>query len=116
LEKLSKEPFGRDLAKKVCKKLKDNPKKYDLFNHHKEYCGHGIWFTGKYFELCQVYDGIPGSLICRWDKSDKFTAFLALQSDYSCSGLDKTGKYFYTEDSFMQNNQRITKKRLKDYI
>jgi len=116
IEALSKESFGVDLAEAICNKLKINPGSHDLFLKHKDYCGHGLWFDGRFFELCLVSDGFPDNAIKKWDREEDFISFLSHQSDYSCSGADENESLFFTTDKWLLNNQRLTRERLEAFL
>lgn len=113
---LSRAPFTRELAAQVAARLKQG---HSLCNCHRDYCGHGLTFHNGRFLLLEVCDGVPepetNDVIADWDE-EGFIDFLASQSDYSCSGADPDTPLFYTARRWGQNNQRITQRRLEEFV
>ena len=51
----------------------------------------------------------------RWTEKD-FIAWLARQSDRTCSRADPSASEFYTEQDWLRNNQTITRERLHEFM
>lgn len=118
IDRLSHSKFGETLARRVATQLKkDDHNRGGLYHDHREYCGHGLVYRDGTFMLMKVRDGwIEASdTLATWDNEDAFVAFLAEQSDFTCSGADPEAKEFHTEDEFELNNQRINEAWLQEY-
>ncbi len=104
---LDKEPYGIDIATKVCKKLMQNPgEDYGLYFSHRDYCGMGLYYINLQFILGVVNDGYgPAPLLASCDSETDFVDWLSRESDQTMSLY---GSHF--------NNQTITKSRLEWYL
>ncbi len=105
---VSNQSFGEELAKKVAAVLMSKKFSYN----HAEYCGSGFFVNdGIISYVDEVFDGKPYSKSSlKFDSTDKFIKWLALQSDYSLSNC-RDG-----DTSFTCMNQTVTKKRLNEFI
>lgn len=88
-------PFGEALIRAVAGKLGEG-KSAGLRDHHQDYCGHGLFFTGKYV-LALVEDGRAETVLKEWENEADFVAYFAAQSDYSCSGAERTRTARFSE-------------------
>lgn len=117
-DRLSHRKFGETLARRVAKRLTmENHNRGGLYHDHRDFCGHGLVYRDGIFLLLKVRDGwIEASdTLATWDNEEDFVAFLANQSDYTCSGADADATLFYTEDEFELNNQRINEAWMIEY-
>jgi hypothetical protein len=127
LESLSKEPYGKDYATRVVKKLTVGSEHKGTSHYprsicysHREYCGIGLFYypySGK-FEFSHVYEGTPAygeKSIISFEDEGEMIDFLARQSDYSFSGYDNSS-VFKESNSFRRNNQRISRKMLTNFL
>lgn len=112
LRRLSDEPFGEELARRVANRLSTG-KQFGYF--HREHCGDGLAYLDRRYQLHELLDGSPCEARERWRK-DEFIAWLARQSDRSCSRADPSAPEFYTEQNWLQNNQTITRERLHAFM
>ncbi|TVZ39013.1 hypothetical protein P886_3400 [Alteromonadaceae bacterium 2753L.S.0a.02] len=111
LDCLSHEAIGVELSRNVARKLRSGK---SIYNQHRDYCGHGLTYKeGKYCFIV-VHDGWLGysEVIASFDSEESFVSFLSRQSDFTLSGASMQEPVFYTEDRFLLNNQRLTKKAL----
>lgn len=118
IDKLSRRKFGEHLARRVVTQLKiDDHNRGGLYHDHRDYCGHGIVYRDGTFMLLRVIEGWieRSDTLATWDDEEAFVAFLADQSDFSCSGGDSEAKLFYTDDEFELNNQRINESWMEEY-
>lgn len=133
IRKLSKHKFGDELAQRLARALVagGQSRKVEnraLTNSHRDYCGHGLIHIKSEFHLLKVSDGLislididtgafkaEGSLAC-WDTEPAFCEFWSNQSDFTCSGADPDAPLFLPQDDWSLNNQRITRRRIMDYI
>ena len=119
IDRLEKGLFGEELMTKVAQQLvkqSDVPySKVTLLQSHREYCGHGLVYEHGEYKLCAIYDGTPRDLIKSWKNEKSFVDFWEKQSDFSCSGADKTQKVFHTGSKFSLNNQRLTRIKFVKY-
>ncbi|MFC6102526.1 hypothetical protein [Olivibacter domesticus] len=117
---LDNRPYGELLARKVTRKLMNNPVKSNggyysgngLHFAHRDYCGIGLYFFEEKFVLGEVNDGMgPYPILVTFDNEAAFVMWLANQSNQSMSLIagDK-----YPSSKF--NNQTITRLRLEWYI
>ena len=118
-DKLERRPFGEALARDIWQRLMHaKPNTGVIYDYHRDFCGQGLIRTESGVKLCDVEDG--GSYfskpIAEWSSEDEFVAFLARQSDYSCSGWDKDEPVFFTTDSWYRNNQRLRRDVLERYL
>lgn len=104
---LDMEPYGIDIATKVCKKLMQNPgEDHGLYFSHRDYCGLGLYYINLQFILGVVNDGYgPAPLLASCDSENDFVDWLSRESDQTMSLY---GSHF--------NNQTITKSRLEWYL
>ena len=111
LDCLSHEAIGRDISKKVAQKLRRGK---NIYNQHRDYCGHGLTYKDSKYCFVLVHDGWLeySDVIVSLDSEEDFVSFLSRQSDFTLSGASKLEPVFYTEDKFLLNNQRLTKKAL----
>ncbi|HBS06997.1 MAG TPA: hypothetical protein DEA96_18645 [Leptospiraceae bacterium] len=105
LEQLSQKPFGRELAGKVARFLKENG---SIAYNHRDYCGTGLFYLNHQYLHTAVDDGNPVVYFAEergWVFSDphKFIDWLAMQSDHSLSMHDNPNIF---------SNQTITRHRL----
>jgi len=112
---LSKEPYGVELAKKVVEKIRTFPM---MCSSHKEYCGIGLlYYNGTYY-IGRVYDGwvdIREPVLYKTKSEKALIKLLAKQSDATMSGTIP-GSVLYETNDFFQNNQRITKALLEEFV
>lgn len=122
-ERLSREPYGRDFAKKVIVKLTKeySEKTYSgpvgVYTSHRDYCGIGLFCYGRTFGIAYVWDGMPsrdGNIISFRNDREAID-FLAKQSDYSMSGYDKSSP-LKEGSEFKLNNQRLTRRMLENFL
>jgi len=113
IARLSKKPFGPLLAAQVADRLATgNSMRYS----HKDYCGQGLLYRDGCYVIAEFADGEPfAAAVGTWTDKDSFVAFLASQSDFSCSGTDSTSTLFHTTEPHYVNNQRISGKRLQEF-
>lgn len=105
---LDQETYGRELAGKVAKKLKQGP----LYHAHRDYCGIGLYFFEGKFTLGEVYDGMgPHPVLIAFESQEEFVEWLAKQSDQRMSLMVSDDRLF-----FNFNNQTITKIRLEYFL
>ena len=123
IAKLSRKPFGEDLAESLAAMLcyKAANRRYPddgIYNHHRDYCGHGLMFFDEAFHLIEVQDGRPreSKILASWRDGAEFVAFWARQSDYSCSGADPDAGPLYSPRRSNRNNQRITRQRIEAFV
>ena len=111
LDCLSHEAVGVEVAKKVARKLRSGK---SVYNQHRDYCGHGLTYKEGEYCFIVVHDGWLeySEVIASFDNEESFVSFLSRQSDFTLSGASKQEPVFYTEDRFLLNNQRLTKKAL----
>ncbi|WP_313189133.1 hypothetical protein [Sphingobacterium sp.] len=104
---LDAEPYGLDLATKVCKKLMQNPGEHTgLYFSHRDYCGLGLYYIDLQFMLGVVNDGYgPEPLLASCESDPDLVNWLSQESDQTMSLY---GSHF--------NNQTITKSRLEWYL
>lgn len=118
-DRLSREPLGRLLAEQVWRKLLNaTPGNGVIYDHHRDFCGHGLIRTQDGVMLADVQDGglYSGPPIAEWSAEGDFVTFLARQSDFSMSGWDAAEPVFFTEDDWYRNNQRLTRAVLERYL
>lgn len=118
LSSLSREPIGRELAKKVAARLLKDADKSGLWFSHRDYCGHGLMYASGQFLLIEVHDGYADDSrsLLTWDDEDAFQVWLSNQSDYSLSGADESHAELVASSTFELNNQRLTRQRMVDYV
>ena len=121
--KLGRKPFGENLAESLAAMLcyKAANRRYPddgIYNHHRDYCGHGLMFFDEAFHLIEVQDGRPreSKILASWRDGAEFVAFWARQSDYSCSGADPDAGPLYSPQRSNRNNQRITRQRIEAFV
>ncbi len=114
LAQLSKQEYGSKLISVVANKLMNDVAPNGLLYSHRDYCGHGLVYHKDCFLLVEVFDGWPieNKALASWTSKQEFVDFFALQSDYSCSGVEKN-TLFSKGDI---NNQRITRERLEEFL
>ena len=106
IAKLSKEPIGEFLASQVEEMLYNDR---SLMNHTSDYSGYGLDHDGNSYRLFTSVNGAVDTVVGTWKNYDEFVEFFSRQSDFSMSGADEKEPLFYTEDSFLLNNQTLTK-------
>ncbi len=113
IKSLSREPFGKALIDKVARKLENGHKlEYD----HRDYCGLGLKYDeNQKFVLYAKWESMEDPKLT-WDNKKDFIKFMSSQSDYSLSGADDTIAELYESSLHSLNNQRITKKRLLEFV
>lgn len=104
--KLSNEPFGKQLAIQIAELLKQG---FDIYHSHRDYCGMGLWFENGSYCYGDVWDAYPQTLKRHFTSEEEFVYWLGEQSDLSLCGLEES-------DSWLYNNQRITRKRLESAL
>ncbi|MCV9960996.1 hypothetical protein OIU34_03705 [Pararhizobium sp. BT-229] len=117
--RLSHATFGTQVARDLYRKLMTcEPGSGLIYEFHRDYCGHGLIRTGNAITLREIYDGghTVGDPILSWDNEADFVAFFARQSDFTCSGWDPGEPVFFTDDSWAQNNQRLTSDVIRKFI
>ena len=110
IAKLSKEPIGESLASQVEEMLYNDR---SLMNHTSDYSGYGLDHDGNSYRLFTSVNGAVDTVVGTWKNYDEFVDFFSRQSDFSMSGADEKEPLFYTEDSFLLNNQTLTKAALE---
>lgn len=118
IDELSRRKFGEHLARRVVKQLKiDNHNRGGLYHDHRDYCGHGIVYRDGTFMLMRVIEGWieRSDTLATWEDEEAFVAFLADQSDFTCSGGDPEAELFLTDSDFERNNQRINESWMEEY-
>ena len=110
IAKLSKEPIGETLASQVEEMLYNDR---SLVNHTSDYSGYGLDHDGSHYRLFTSVDGTVDKVVGTWKNHDEFVELFSRQSDFSMSGADEKEPLFYTEDSFLLNNQTLTKATLE---
>jgi hypothetical protein len=53
--------------------------------------------------------------IAEWSDEATFVAFLARQSDWTCSGMEPAEPVFFTEDEWDRCNQRLMRQHLEAF-
>ncbi len=107
------EPFGIDLMNRVADELLGGNQS-GLYYRHREYCGHGLVFSGGQFQLVLVEDGGHSRTLASWPTKEAFVQFFAPLDDWKCSGANPDAP-FYTTDGWELGNQRITRERLRRF-
>ncbi|MDX2254377.1 MAG: hypothetical protein NW214_02575 [Pseudanabaenaceae cyanobacterium bins.39] len=113
---------GIELAQAVANKLEQG---FVLAFNHRDYCGMGLQYTDGVFIYAEVQDGfLPKIDNLRGDLQNgamtniqyllfytraEFIDWLASQSDHTLSGSE-------IADEFIRNNQRLTVKRLQEFV
>ncbi|MXN43899.1 hypothetical protein GR138_01785 [Shinella kummerowiae] len=118
-DRLSRKPLGTLLAEGVWRKLLNEvPGKGVIYDHHRDFCGQGLIRTENGVMLADVQDGglYFGPPIAEWSTETDFVAFLARQSDFSMSGWEAAEPFFFSEDDWHRNNQRLTRAVLERYL
>lgn len=118
-DQLDRRPFGEALARDIWRKLmRTEVNEGVICERHRDFCGQGLIRTTSGVKLCDVHDAGQhyGETITQWVDEEAFVAFLAKQSDYSCSGWDKSEATFFTTDSWYRNNQRLTRAVLERFL
>lgn len=116
---LSRTLYGEALARDLWAAVMAMPPGEGAILHaHRDYCGHGLIRTEAGIKLCEIQDGghSTGAPIAEWSDEADFIAFLARQSDYSCSGWDPSEPVFFTTDEWACNNQRLTRENLLRFL
>ncbi len=115
INSLSREKIGVELAKKVAGRLKQGKQ---LYYAHRDYCGQGLMFKEGSFHIFRIIDAdIEDALSLKvLNSTTEFIDFLAQQSDYSLAGADSSVPELYSTDLFSLNNQRLSKKRLINFV
>lgn len=118
IKNLDRSVIGRELAAAVAEQLLKHNGKTGIWFSHRDYCGHGLIFQDRQFRLVVVHDGYATEepVLKEWKDAVAFVDWLSKQSDFSLSGADPQQKELFTTDCFSLNNQRLTRKRLKDYV
>jgi len=113
VSRLSRTPFGIELATAVAEKLHDG---HRLAYRHRDYCGHGLAYRDSEFIVATVMDGDFDVTLMAWDSESAFIEFLAAQSDYSMSGAKDSVAFLYAVETFLHANQTITAARLLNFV
>ena len=115
---LSRKAIGESLAQRVADRLVSSKGRAWLVNVHRDYCGHGLHFADGEIRLLEVSDGwvFDAPIVKSWPKKEEFVAWLSRQSDYSLAGADPKESELFTDDRFALNNQRLTRRRLRDFV
>eukprot|EP01080_Neovahlkampfia_damariscottae_P009294 gene9294-1382_t len=112
----STEPFGKEFSLSVVNKLK--VKKEACVNIHRDFCGICLVYDEKSddFSVSYVNDGyIEKESIVKINGTDQFVDWLSKQSDFTFSGHDERSE-LYEESNWTKDNQRITRKKLIDFL
>ena len=99
-------PYGKKLALAVANKVE---KGIDLANSHRDYCGKGLAFYNEKFNYVTVNDGNYFFDEVIFDSKSEFVDWLAAQSDETMCGKE-------SNDKWIQDNQRITRSRLENFV
>ncbi|MCK0120841.1 hypothetical protein MWU61_09835 [Loktanella sp. F6476L] len=108
-------PVGKARATRVAvyldhKKHAEDPSTY-LIDMHRDYCGHGLFFTdGRYVLAESRLDGWPTHVLRSWTDRDAFIDWLAARTDAEMSG--EMGGLFGSPPSLYINNQRLSRSRI----
>jgi hypothetical protein len=118
----SSDTVGIELAQAVATKLEQG---FVLAFNHRDYCGMGLQYIDGVFMYAEVQDGfLPTIENLRDDQQSgamaniqhllfytraEFIDWLASQSDHTLSGSA-------IADEFIRNNQRLTVKRLQEFV
>lgn len=111
----NKVPFGEPLMRKVAARLRASGESGGLQYAHRDYCGHGLFYSQGKFILATVSDASMDRTLKSWDSEDDFVSFFAPLDDYACSGADPSNRVFRTEDAWELGNQRLTRDRLVEF-
>lgn len=120
----NQEQYGKELAKKVAKFIEKKSTLNSICYFHRDYCGVGFFLKEGIYYYTHFFDGYPSlvfdsekpeNLIQKFTKKSEFVNWLAKQSDQSLSGENDYNYHGY-DNSFYVDNQRITKKRLKNIL
>lgn len=108
-------PYGTALAECVAAKLERGK---CVTDHHRDYCGMGLWFIQGHYCYDESWDGQPPDLEFMLAPNTRggrvfaeraaFVEWLAAQSDHSLAGFEKEG--------FFHQNSTITRKRLWEQL
>ncbi|KFE72016.1 hypothetical protein [Hyalangium minutum] len=102
---VSKEPFGKPLARKVAQALSRG----DLCFSHRDYCGTGLFLSQSgHYLYATVEDGGPANVLREFPSIEPFVEWLAQQSDASLSRFGET--------DFVFLNQTLRRQRLEEFI
>ena len=114
-EAYERQPVGAELARAVAQKLKTGA---HILNCHRDYCGHALAYLNNAYAILEVNDGNLewGELVISFTEESAFIAYLANQSNLSLSGCDESAKELYVSDVFRQNNQRLTRGILEQFV
>lgn len=113
IQSLSKAPFGKALMNQVAIKLE---KGHKLEYNHRDYCGLGLKYDeNKKYVLYAKWESMEEPKLI-WETKKSFIEYMSIQSDYSLSGADRANEAIYESSLHSLNNQRITKKRLMDFV
>lgn len=118
-DRLDRTPFGEPLARSLWAAITVLPAGRGAILHaHRDYCGHGLIRTAGGIKLCEIQDAgaATGPAIAEWTAAKDFVAFLARQSDYTCSGWDPAEPAFFSDDDWARNNQRLTRAGLEAFL
>ncbi len=116
---LSRALFGDALAGAVWDKVRlAEPFDGAIPHRHRDYCGHGLVRSPEGVMLVEVQDAgaFFSPALAEWTDRDAFVAFLARQSDCSCSGWDPDEPVMHTDDEWRRNNQRLTHAALVNFV
>lgn len=105
-------PFGDALMMRVWRHLKRCPRDEGITYGHRDYCGHGLVHAVDGIALVLVEDGWPREVLQTWRDEAAFVDFWARQTDDRCGGHDANEPLFFTTDTWLRDNQRITLARL----
>lgn len=98
-------PYGKPLAEKVAVYLEQGNV---IAYAHRDYCGMGLLHWNGAFYYGSVNDGYMLFMDQKFDSKKIFIEWLSAQSDDSLYGKE--------EESWVRDNQRITKERLETAI
>lgn len=105
-------PYGIALAECVASKLERG---CCVTDHHRDFCGMGLWFIDGHYCYDESWDGQPPPLTDMLKPNSRggrvfstrheFVEWLAVQSDHSLAGFDK--------DAWFHQNGTLTRARLR---
>lgn len=114
---LSREPFGREFATLRWVEFQSRPVDSGFWDHHRDYCGHGMLRTADGVGIFEVWDFDPvGHPLMEWKDRDSFIDFWSSQSDYGLCGEDPRYPRLQASRDFFLNNQRITRARIAAFL
>lgn len=108
-------PYGVELAERVAGRLAAG---FCVSDHHRDYCGMGLWFIGGRYCYDECWDGQPPELEWMLKPNSRgsrvfttraaFVEWFAAQSDHSLACFEK--------DPWFHQNSTITRARLRQCL